>query len=120
MLWAPAFLLRWQLPSVFEYLSVTLESNEEIAAMREDMEKGVPISPLDTTCAQLGIAGVLLVVLLIRLGIVFASSLMRPIMKATCTSVGSITMLMPFLLITVPKMIYEQIVDPGIHLRGWE
>lgn len=120
VLWAPAFLLRWQLPSVFEYLSVTLESNEEIAAMREDMEKGVPISPLDTTCAQLGLVSVLMVIMGIRIGFVFASSLIRPIMKATCTSVGSITMLMPFLLITVPKMLYEQIIDPGILIRGWE
>ena len=120
VLWAPTFLLRWQLPSVFEFLSAQLESNEEIAAMREDMEQGVPISPLDTTCALLGLAGVLMVFMLIRLGMVFASSLLTPILKATSTSVGSITIVVPFLLIDVPQMLYEQTVDPGILLKGWE
>ena len=119
LLWAPTFLLRWQLPSIFDLLSAQLEGNEEIAAMREDMEQGVPISPLDTTCALLGLAGVLMVVMLAKIAMVFASSLTTPVIQATVTSVGSITMVVPFLLIQVPQMLYEHVADPGILLKGW-
>lgn len=117
VLWAPTFLLRWQLPSVFELLSAYFAGNEEIAAMREDLEQGVPISPLDTTCALLGLAGVLAVLMLLKLAMVFAASVATPLMQATLTSVGSITLVVPFLLIDVPKMLLEQ---PGILLNGWE
>ena len=120
MLWAPAFLLRWHMPSVFDYISAYMEGQPAIAGMRHDMENGVPLSPLDTTCASLGLVGALAVVLLMRLIFVFMAGAVRPLMAILTASMGSIALVMPFLLVTVPAIMKERVENPGILLRGWE
>ena len=119
MLWTPVFVVRWLLPSVFQYFAQHAEGIDFVQDMLDDLENGVPLSSVDLTCAKLNLVTVLFVLLAAKLAVVAACAVMRPMIDSFITTTGTLTVTVPFLLTAIPQLIREQIATGELHTDGW-
>jgi hypothetical protein len=120
MLWAPIYTVRWLAPSLFEYLSELLDGVASVDQMRADMDAAVPLSPVDLTCAKIGWFNIVNIVLLLKLAGVVAVAMLRPALQYFTGTVSTLSHTLPFLFVTLPKLLKKDEREHGTLLRGWQ
>jgi hypothetical protein len=122
--WPFMYIIRWQLPSFFltaftKGPLASLGSVPSVDALLQDLNEGVPTNALDNTCCVLEILDVLLLLLLVKLLFVMLGPLVQGGIRTVVSSLGSITLSLPFLLIKVPEMIQQEAQEEGLLMVGW-
>lgn len=119
ILWTPLFTLRWLAPSVFEFITAELESVESIVHMREELENGIPLDPIDLACAKVSMFNIITTAILAKIAIVILAAIAVPLIKTVLSAIATIAINIPFLFNDVPAMVKQQIQGEGILIQGW-
>lgn len=124
--WPILFLIRWQLPSLFQAALTSdylpdLSAVEEIKDMLADVvNQNVP-SAYDRACCTLQIFDVLLLLLALKFALVLLKPLSRSAIDLLVGNTGSLAVTLPYLLVDVPNMVSKESEERGGSvLKGWQ
>lgn len=117
--WTPIFTLRWFAPDIFDFVTSEFEAVDEIQQMRDDLENGIPLDPLDLACAKLSMYNIVTVILLIKAGFVVVAAVLLPIIRLLISTVSTVGVNVPFIFNQVPEFMKADMKGPGILLQGW-